>query len=98
MTYPPPIEDPNRRRIAVDEIQPVERTPGQMLGALRTMVNRQVWMLEGIAAAHQGTLPIEWDEMLDTVLERVCKLSREDRAREPTDDELLKEHDAKGGA
>lgn len=92
----PAIDEPTKR-IAMDALAPPERAPHEMLAALRTLVNRQVAQLEDIAKANAGTLPPEWDEMLDGVLERVCKLAREDRAREPTDEELLAEHDAKEG-
>lgn len=91
------VDDP-ARRIAVDAIQPPERTPAEMLAAIRGLVNRQVAFVEAQAKANNGFPPFEIDVYLDEVLERVCKLSREDRAREPTDEELLAEHDKANGA
>lgn len=76
--------------MAVDAIPPPDRTPAEMLAALKTLVNRQVAQLESVAQAHGGALPIEWDGQVDKVLDRVCKLAR---AYEPTDEELLAEHD-----
>lgn len=90
------VDDP-ARRILVDALPPPERTPAEMLAVLRAMVNRQVAFLEGMVAANGGTLPLALDDYLDVVLDRVCKLSREDRAREPTDEELLAEHDRENG-
>jgi hypothetical protein len=97
MTYPPPIDDPERRRIAVGAIAPAERTPSDMLLALRSIVNRQVAALEAVAKANDGWLPDEWDDVMDRLMDRVCKLARADLAREPTDDELLDEHDREHG-
>lgn len=89
-------DDPTKR-VRVDAEPVPDRTPDEMLGVLTKMVNRQVAALETIVEANGGHVPIEYTGPFDDLLERVCKLAREDRQREPTDDELLEQHDAKGG-
>lgn len=81
----------------MDAVEPPDRTPAQMLAVLHRIVNRQVEALKTVT--RNGTVDLDpaWDDYLDTLLARVVKLAQEDRAREPTDDELLDEHDKQNG-
>jgi hypothetical protein len=98
MPHPSRTVDEPTKRIAPDALPPPERAPSEMLAALTLLINRQVASLEAVAKANGGALPEFYSDELDAVLERVCKLSREDRATEPTDEQLLAAHDAKAGA
>lgn len=88
----PAIDKPTKR-ILGDVVEPPERTPADMLAVLRRIVNRQVETLKTVTRDGTVDLGPLFDEMLDGTLERVCKLAREERAKEPTDEELLREHD-----
>jgi hypothetical protein len=92
----PAIDEPTKR-ILVDEVEPPERTPAEMLAVLRRIVNRQVESLRVVTKDGLRDLGPLFDEMLDGTLERVCKLAREERAKEPTDEELLAAHDRGAG-
>jgi hypothetical protein len=64
-----------------------------MLDVLTRIVNRQVEQLARLTRNGAETLPPEYEPVLDEVIDRVCKLAREDRAIEPSDEELLAAHD-----
>lgn len=95
MPHPRSQVDDDTKRIRPEAAPPPDRTPDEILLVLTKMVNRKVAALEVIASVGGGQLGPEYDEELDRNLDRVCKLAREDRQREPTDAELLEEHDAK---
>jgi hypothetical protein len=93
MPHPSRTADVPTKRVKTGEVAPTDRTPAEMLAVLHRIVNRQVEALD--AVTHGGVLLLDpiMDEQLDATLERVCKLAREERAKEPTDEELLEAHD-----
>lgn len=88
----PAIDEPTKR-IRTGELPPPVRTPAEMLAVLHRIVNLQVETLNVLTKGGTVALDALFDEQLDATLERVCKLAREERAKEPTDEELLAAHD-----
>lgn len=80
MSHPSDHTDvPKARRIKVDQLPPPNRSPGEMLALLSKIVNRQVDKLNTITLNGAVDLPPGYSEELDQVLDRVIKLSREER-------------------
>jgi hypothetical protein len=96
MPHPSRTADVPTKRVKTGELPPKDRTPAEMLAVLHRIVNRQVEALDALTHGGAVLLDLMMDEVLDATLERVCKLAREERAKEPTDEELLEAHDKAG--
>lgn len=75
-----PVPPQQRQRRFIVAMPPPKRTPAEMLEILATQVGRDVERIRVLGKEGADGLDADGQELLDTTLERVLKLSRAQRS------------------